>query len=71
MIFKPKWKLQTAGQGSGFQPVVREDNLGVGEHILHELKPNMNIEPALILALMTILPRIGVLTCQKQAQASY
>jgi hypothetical protein len=43
----------------------------VRENILHQSKRNtwtLNLEPALILALTKIRPRIEVLACQKQAQ---
>jgi hypothetical protein len=48
------------------RPGVREDVLEVTR--THYTEP---LEPALILALTKIRPRIEVLACQKQAQSSH
>jgi hypothetical protein len=52
------------------EPVVYKTGLqrGVCENILRN---RLNLEPALILALTKILPRIEVLACQKPAQSSH
>jgi hypothetical protein len=49
---------------SGMQP-------GVRENALNQNKTQEQFEPALILTLTKIRPRIEVLACQKQAQSSH
>jgi hypothetical protein len=47
-------------------------NHGISENTLHNQNGTQEpLEPALILALTKIRPRIEVLACQKQAQSSH
>jgi hypothetical protein len=73
----PSWVTYAAVsiQTSGLQPVVRNNILMGMQKLLLSIKTKhrnrLNLEPALILALTKICPRIEVLACQKQAQSSH
>jgi hypothetical protein len=62
--WRTTWRLLLSGTtslNSALQNGIRENTL----------RSRLNLEPALILALTKIRPRIEVLACQKQAQSSH